>query len=121
MTHNTREGIEAWKDINCLEGECAECGGTGEGADNPCSDHGETYPCYVCNGTGSWSVYRKKDVDKFLHQELQKAREDERERIKRYIQKRRKEVNIFCAGTGDIFVEEIMKEIDQSELEQTNK
>ena len=54
-------------------------------------------------------------------QELQKAREEERERIKRYIQKRRKEVNIFCAGTGDIFVEEIMKEIDQSELDQPNK
>lgn len=85
MTNNTREGIEAWKDINCLEGECAECGGTGEGADNPCSDHGETYPCYVCNGTGSWSVYRKKDVDKFLHQELQKARESERERMRQEV------------------------------------
>ncbi len=63
----------------------------------------------------------KKEVDEILHQELQQAREEERERIKRYIQKRRKEVNIFCAGTGDIFVEEIMKEIDHSELEQTNK
>ena len=53
--------------------------------------------------------------------ELQKAREEERERIKRYIQKRRKEVNIFCAGTGDSFVEESMKEIVQSVLNLPNK
>lgn len=63
MKNNT---VETFKELHRLDGDCNECGGTGEGNDNPNSDRGETYPCYMCNGTGTWSVYRQKDVDKFL-------------------------------------------------------
>ena len=57
----------------------------------------------------------------FIHHQLQKAREDERERIKQFIQKRRVEVNIFSAETGDMFVADVVKAIDQSELDQDKK
>ncbi len=104
-THNTKEVIEEFFTEQDEHGYSVDTAASGGDLNNK---------EYVRD-------YLTPKLHKLLHQELQQAREEERERIKRYIQKRRKEVNIFCAGTGDIFVEEIMKEIDHSELEQTNK
>lgn len=60
------EGIKRSLALEYIEGECVECGGTGEGSDNPCSDNGETYPCYLCKGVGRFEGYRKKTVDTAL-------------------------------------------------------
>lgn len=71
-THTLRilEGVEGMMkrefELNLIECECGECAGTGEGNDNPNSDHGETYPCYACRGTGRFKGYRKSTVTDVL-------------------------------------------------------
>ena len=119
------EEEKKWNELHRLDGECAECGGTGEGADNPCSDNGETYPCYLCKGTGIWHVYRQKDVDEHTTIAMQRAYEagqQERdtywkERVRKEVEELKKqeefETGDFSRGMEDGYerVQSIIKDI----------
>ena len=47
--------------------------------------------------------------------EITQAKLEERDRISNYIQERKKHVNIFSSGTGDMFVEDIVTFIREEE------